>query len=90
VTPVRTFWHSSYARIDGLGRVYDVVTGVLFLVATVTTPLVAVIPNEAAYTGAGDRGLLDDVPGTAHRLDRPRDRDPRVPDDPIGNWLGAG
>jgi hypothetical protein len=23
VTPVRTFWHSSYARIDGLGRVHD-------------------------------------------------------------------
>ena len=59
----------------------SVVTGVLFLLATIFAPLVAIIPNEAAVPGAGAGRLPDDAAGQGHRLGRPRDRHPGVPDD---------
>ena len=57
----------------------SVVTGVLFLLATLLAPLVAIVPYEAATPALVIVGLPDDAAGQGHRLGRPRDRDPGVP-----------
>ena len=59
----------------------SVVTGVLFLLATIFAPLVAIIPNEAAVPGPGPGRLPDDAAGQEHRVGRRRDRHPGVPHD---------
>ena len=50
----------------------SVVTGVLFLLATFFTPLVAAIPSEAAVPALVLVGLPDDAAGHRDRLARPR------------------
>ena len=59
----------------------SVVTGVLFLLTVPFTPLVALVPSEAAVPALVLVGLPDDAAGARHRLGRPGDRDPRVPHD---------
>ena len=59
----------------------SVVTGVLFLFAIFLSPLVTIIPSEAAVPALVLVGLPDDAAGQGHRLGRPGDRHPGVPDD---------
>ena len=59
----------------------SVVTGVLFLVTILLAPLVRADPVGGRRPGAGAGRLPDDAAGHGHRLGRPRDRDPGVPDD---------
>ena len=58
----------------------SVVTGVLFLLATFFAPLVAMIPYEAAVPALVLVGFLMMQQVREHRLGRPRDRHPGVPD----------
>ena len=53
----------------------------LFLLATFFAPLVAIIPNEAAVPALVLVGFLMMQQVKRHRLGRPRDRHPGVPDD---------
>lgn len=74
----------------------SVVTGVLFLLATFLAPLVSIVRAlRGRDAGARRRRVPHDAAGQGHRVGRPRDRHPGVPDNrpvtySISVGIGAG
>ena len=76
-----TYIESAAGVADGARTgLASVVTGVLFLVATLFSPLVQVVPSEAAAPVLVIVGALLMTPGQEPRLERPVAGDPGVPD----------
>ena len=76
-----TYIESASGVADGARTgLASVVTGVLFLVAMFFTPLVQIVPSEAAAPGAGHRRRPDDQPGAVPGLGRHGAGHPGVPD----------